>query len=38
MLVVSEGWRTAWPGAAAGVLVMRGVGNPQRHAELDKIT
>jgi len=38
MLTVSDAWRTGWPGAAAGVLAMRGAANPARHAELDKVT
>jgi DNA/RNA-binding domain of Phe-tRNA-synthetase-like protein len=37
MFVVSEAWRTAYPGAAAGVLAMGGVANPNRHPALDKI-
>ena len=32
---VSEAWKTAYPKAAAGILVMRGVVNPSRHAALD---
>ena len=36
MLTVSEAWKTAYPGAAVGVLVMRDVLNPERHAALDK--
>jgi DNA/RNA-binding domain of Phe-tRNA-synthetase-like protein len=32
---VSEAWRSAFPGAHAGVLVMRGVRNPEHHDELD---
>ena len=38
MLSVSEAWKAAWPGAAAGVLAMRGAANPERHAGLDGIT
>lgn len=34
--IVSEGWKTAYPGAAAGVLVMRDVSNPDHHSELDR--
>ena len=37
MLVVSEGWKAAYPGAAAGVLVMRNAANPDGHAELDRL-
>ena len=36
MFIVSEAWKIAYPGAAAGVLVMRDVINPERHAGLDK--
>jgi DNA/RNA-binding domain of Phe-tRNA-synthetase-like protein len=36
MLIVSEEWRAAYPGAAAGVLVMHDVVNPDRHVALDR--
>ena len=36
MFIVSEAWKRAYPGAAVGVLVVRNVLNPQRHASLDK--
>ncbi len=36
MLTVSEGWRAAYPGAAAGILVMGNVANPAGHGELDR--
>jgi DNA/RNA-binding domain of Phe-tRNA-synthetase-like protein len=36
MFIVSEAWKTAYPGAAVGVLAMRNVINPERHAALDK--
>lgn len=36
MFTVSDDWRKAYPGAFAGVLVMTGVSNPERHAELDR--
>ncbi len=36
MFIVSEAWKRAYPGAAVGVLVMRNVLNPERHAALDK--
>jgi DNA/RNA-binding domain of Phe-tRNA-synthetase-like protein len=36
VFIVSEAWKTAYPGAAVGVLVMRNVLNPERHAALDK--
>ena len=35
-LLVTEAWRTAYPGASIGVLAMRGVANPTGHALLDK--
>lgn len=35
MLRVSDAWRAAYPGAAVGILAMRGVANPPRHAALD---
>ena len=34
--MVSEVWKAAYPGAAIGILAMRGVSNPDRHAELDE--
>ena len=36
MLIVSEAWRKAFPGAAVGTLVMRDVANPDGHAALDQ--
>ena len=36
MLIVSEAWKTAYPGAAAGILVMRNVSNPAQHPALDQ--
>lgn len=36
MIVVSEEWKVAYPGASAGILVMRNVANPARHAVLDQ--
>jgi DNA/RNA-binding domain of Phe-tRNA-synthetase-like protein len=36
VFIVSEEWKTAYPGAAVGVLAMRNVVNPERHAALDK--
>jgi DNA/RNA-binding domain of Phe-tRNA-synthetase-like protein len=32
---VTEGWRQAFPGACAGILVLRDGRNPASHAELD---
>lgn len=34
MLMVSEAWRAAYPGAAAGVLVIRDAANPAGHPDL----
>jgi DNA/RNA-binding domain of Phe-tRNA-synthetase-like protein len=34
MLVASDAWTTAYPGAAAGLLVMEKVANPSSHREL----
>jgi DNA/RNA-binding domain of Phe-tRNA-synthetase-like protein len=36
MLVASDTWKTAYPGAAAGLLVMEKVANPSSHPELDQ--
>jgi DNA/RNA-binding domain of Phe-tRNA-synthetase-like protein len=36
MLAVTDAWRAAHPGAAAGVLVMDAVANPSRHPELEQ--
>ena len=36
MLVVTDGWKIAYPGAAAGVLVMENVANPASHPGLDE--
>jgi len=36
MLIVSDTWKTAYPGATAGILVMRNVFNPEHHLELDR--
>ena len=36
MLIVSEAWRSAYPGGAAGILVMRNVTNPNRHPALER--
>jgi len=36
MFTVSEAWKTTYPGAAVGVLAMRDVANPRRHAALDE--
>lgn len=33
---VSESWKAAYPGAAVGILAMRGVRNPPRHEALDQ--
>jgi len=36
MLTASEAWKTAYPGAVVGTLVMRNVANPNSHAALDQ--
>jgi DNA/RNA-binding domain of Phe-tRNA-synthetase-like protein len=36
MLEVTSAWKSAFPGAHAGVLVMRSVSNPAHHTELEK--
>lgn len=36
VLTPTGAWRAAWPGAAAGVLVMDKVANPPSHPELDR--
>ena len=36
MFTVSKAWKTAYPGAAVGILAMREVVNPQRHPALDE--
>jgi len=36
VFTVSKGWKTAYPGAAVGILNMHGVVNPQRHTALDQ--
>jgi len=35
MLIVSEAWKTAFPGAVVGILAMCNVVNPDRHPALD---
>lgn len=34
--MVSEEWKATYPGAAVGILAMRGVSNPDRHSALDE--
>jgi len=36
MFEVTSAWKSAFPGAHAGVLVMRNVSNPAHHIELEK--
>src|SRR5512136_1549900 len=36
MLIVSEAWRKAFPGAVVGTMAMRDVTNPDSHAALDQ--
>ncbi len=35
MFIVTDAWRSAYPGAAAGILVMRGVTNPPHDTALE---
>ena len=35
VFIVSEEWKAAYPGASAGLLVMRGLCNPARHPALE---
>ncbi len=36
MFIVSDTWKAAFPGAAAGILAMRHVSNPDSHPALDR--
>jgi DNA/RNA-binding domain of Phe-tRNA-synthetase-like protein len=36
MLTVSDAWKTTYPGAAAGILVMHHVASPDHHPALDQ--
>ena len=36
MFQISDNWKTAYPDAHVGVLVMRDVINPSSHAELEQ--
>lgn len=36
MLIVSDDWRKAYPEARVGILVLRGVTNPEHHAALER--
>jgi DNA/RNA-binding domain of Phe-tRNA-synthetase-like protein len=36
MLIISDAWKTTYPGAAAGILVMHHVSNPDHHPALDQ--
>lgn len=36
MLTVSDAWKTTYPGASAGVLLMTGLANPAEHPDLDR--
>ena len=36
MFVVAEAWRSAFPGACAGILVVRGADNPAHHPALEE--
>ncbi len=35
LVIVSDTWKTAYPGAMVGELAMRGVSNPEQQSELD---
>ena len=37
MLTITEKWKTTYPGASIGILVMKDVSNPTIHPELDAI-
>ncbi|MGD9147794.1 MAG: hypothetical protein PVI80_19670, partial [Anaerolineae bacterium] len=37
MFTVSEAWKSAYPGAAVGVLALAKVANPKGHEALDEI-
>jgi DNA/RNA-binding domain of Phe-tRNA-synthetase-like protein len=36
MLLVSDDWKNAYPGAHVGILIVRGASNPDYHAALDR--
>jgi DNA/RNA-binding domain of Phe-tRNA-synthetase-like protein len=36
VFIVSEAWKLAYPGAAVGILAMRGVANPASHPALEQ--
>jgi len=36
MIIVSDAWETAYPGAVVGIMVMRNVSNPPHHLGLDR--
>ena len=36
MLTLAQPWHTTYPGASQGLLVMRGLANPEAHAELER--
>jgi len=37
MLTITENWKTTYPGASVGILIMKGVSNPKSHPELDAL-
>jgi DNA/RNA-binding domain of Phe-tRNA-synthetase-like protein len=37
MIEISEAWKSRWPGAVVGVLVMRGASNPAPNAALEAL-
>jgi DNA/RNA-binding domain of Phe-tRNA-synthetase-like protein len=36
LLVISPQWQTTYPGAAVGLLAVRGAANPEQHPELER--
>ncbi len=37
MLTITEKWKTTYPGASIGILVLKDVANPKSHPELDAL-
>lgn len=37
MLTIAEKWKTTYPGASVGILVMKNVANPKSHPKLDAL-
>ncbi len=36
MLITTDAWKAAYPGASAGILLLRGAANPENHAGIDE--